>query len=391
MSGANASPIGRSHQEMDAELRSLRIDRSTTSSGSKRLSRWIMTSMALAIFSVAAYAVYAKVTAPIEVEVVRALPPSSDQNSGSTVLNATGYIVAAHKIELAARVVGRVAWIGVERGDTVKEGQELVRLEDDEYRARAVEAEGQIENLLARLAELENGSRPEEIDKAAADVDRAKADLANARITLERTRSLVPEGVIARQMLDDAQARHDNLAAQVRAMENTYRIVRTGPRVEEIDALRGLLRQAEGSLAFARSQLANTVIRAPISGTILERNVEKGEFVTTGFVGDRGAKGYVVSIANLRDLQVELDISQNDFANVGQAQTTVVTTEAYPDRKYQGVIEEISPEANRQKATIQVKVKISEPDEFLRPDMSASVTFRVSPSSNQVKEKQRDH
>src|SRR5262249_51936354 len=137
-----------------------------------------------------------------------------------------------------------------------------------------------------------------------------------------------------------------------------------------IAALRGTLRQAQGSLAFARNQL-----RAPISGTILERNVEKGEFVTTGFVGERGAKGYVVSIADLRDLEVELDISQNDFPKLAQAQSATVALEAYPDRKYHAAIREISPEANRQKATIQVKVKILESDDFLRPDMSANVAF----------------
>jgi HlyD family secretion protein len=117
------------------------------------------------------------------------------------------------------------------------------------------------------------------------------------------------------------------------------------------------------------------VIRAPIDGTILERNVEKGEFVTTGFVGDKGAKGYVVSIADLQDLEVELDINQNDFAKLSAKQPGVVTTDAYPDRKYQGFIKEISPEANRQKATVQVKVQVRSPDQFLRPEMNASVAF----------------
>src|SRR5215813_3664750 len=176
-------------------------------------------------------------------------------------------------------------------------------------------------------------------------------------------------------MLDDAEAKHDSLAAQVRSAENSYSLVRTGPRTEEIAAIRGLLRQAEGNLAFARNQLANSVIRAPISGVILERNVERGEFVTTGFVGDRGAKGYVVSLANLNDLQVELDINQNDFAKLGSRQPAVVTTDAYPDRKYQGEITEVSPEANRQKATVQVKVKVLKPDDYLRPEMNASVAF----------------
>jgi HlyD family secretion protein len=121
--------------------------------------------------------------------------------------------------------------------------------------------------------------------------------------------------------------------------------------------------------------LNNTVIRAPVTGTILERAVEKGEFVTTSFVGERGAKGYVVSLADLNDLQVELDISQNDFAKLGPTQKGIVTTDAYPDRKYQGIINEISPEANRQKATVQVKVKVTNPDDYLRPEMNASVAF----------------
>ena len=86
--------------------------------------------------------------------------------------------------------------------------------------------------------------------------------------------------------------------------------------------------------------------------------------MTTSFVGDRGAKGYVVSLADLNDLEVELDISQNDFAKLHAGQHGVVTTDAFPDRKYDGFIKEISPEANRQKATVQIKVKVVKPDEL---------------------------
>jgi HlyD family secretion protein len=128
------------------------------------------------------------------------------------------------------------------------------------------------------------------------------------------------------------------------------------------------------------------VIRAPISGVILERNVERGEFVTTGFASDRGAKGYVVSLADLSDLQVELDVNQNDFAKLGATQPAMVHTDAYPERKYKGLIAEISPEANRQKATVQVKVKVLNPDEYLRPEMNASVAFHSSDTSAQTGE-----
>src|SRR5262249_30566943 len=116
-------------------------------------------------------------------------------------------------------------------------------------------------------------------------------------------------------------------------------------------------------------------IHSPLAATVLERNVEMGEFVTTGFVGDRGAKGYVVSIADLNDLRVELDISQNDFAKVSDEQPCWITTDAYPDRKYEGVVDLISPVANRQKATVQVRVKVKNPNSLLKPDMNATVAF----------------
>jgi HlyD family secretion protein len=155
----------------------------------------------------------------------------------------------------------------------------------------------------------------------------------------------------------------------------SYELVLFGLGLEQLDYILGQVEQARGQLAYAETALTNTVIRAPVTGTILERAVEKGEFVTTGFVGDRGAKGYVVSLADLNDLEVELDISQNDFARLHSQQRGVITTDAFPDRKYDGFIKEISPEANRQKATVQVKVKVLAPDSYLRPDMNASVAF----------------
>jgi len=161
----------------------------------------------------------------------------------------------------------------------------------------------------------------------------------------------------------------------VNSLEKTFELVKIGPRRETIDALRGQILEAKGRVAFYESTLSNTLIKAPVTGTVLERNVEKGEFVTTGFVGDKGAKGYVVSLADLTDLQVELDINQNDFARLDRKQKGTITTDAYPDRKYNGMISEIAPEANRQKATVQVKVRVLQPDDFLRPDMNASVAF----------------
>jgi len=339
---------------------------------------WILLSFGLSVLLGVALFIYGRLSAAIEVETVRvraASTSSSGPGAGVTILNATGYIIAAHKIALASKVSGRVAWIGVEKGDRVKQGQQLVRLEDEEFRARVTEAQGQLNSLKARLAALENGSRPEETARSQADLEQVRADLENARVTLNRTRSMVEQGVLSRQALDDAQARHDAQVARFASFEKTHALVRTGPRQEEIDDMRAQVKQAEGALAFVQTQLDNTLISAPISGAILERNVERGEFVTTGFVSDRGAKGYVVSLADLNDLQVELDINQIDFAKLGPRQPAIVTTDTYPDRKYQGEIVEVSPEANRSKATVQVKLQVLKPDEFLRPEMNATVAF----------------
>ncbi len=161
------------------------------------------------------------------------------------------------------------------------------------------------------------------------------------------------------------------------SLEKTFQLMKIGPRAEEIARARGALGQAQGQLDYAKSQLDATVIRAPVTGTILDRTAEKGELITAQFASAAagGPQGSVVSLADLNDLQVELDIAQSDFARLGPKQKGIVSVDAYPDRKYNGEIAQISPEANRQKATVQVKVQVLNPDEYLRPEMNATVRF----------------
>jgi len=362
---------------MDAELKNLQIDRASRRSRgpSKWATAWIIIGVLLLVGLGAWELLSAKLNASPIVEVRRVTAVSAASAPEGVILNATGYIVAARKIELAAKVVGKVSWIGVDKGDRVSEGQVLVRLEDDEYQAYVTQAKGQLASLQSKLDEAMHGSRPEEIAQALANLDSAKADLENARVNLDRARNTLRDHVGSQQTVDDALGRYDSAVHKVNALQKAYELVKLGPRQEEIDSLRGQVQQAKGALAYAETNLANTVIRAPVTGTILERAVEKGEFVTTSFVGDRGAKGYVVSIADLNDLEVELDISQNDFAKLHSGQHGTVTTDAFPDLKYDGFIKEISPEANRQKATVQIKVKVQKPDSHLRPEMNASVAF----------------
>jgi HlyD family secretion protein len=361
---------------MDAELKNLQIDRSSRrSSKAPAPVAWVWIGVILLALAGGYFLLSGRLQSALEVETVRVQAISAAAAPEGVVLNATGYIVAAHRIELAAKVIGKVNWIGVDKGDHVTAGQVLVRLEDDEYQAQLLQAKGQLANLQAKLDEANHGSRPEEIAQALANLNTAQADLENARVSLERERKLVKEKLTPQQSVDDAEARYDGAVHRADSLRKAYELVRIGPRQEEIESLRGAVDQARGALNYAETNLANTIIRAPITGTILERAVEKGEFVTTSFVGDRGAKGYVVSIADLNDLEVELDISQNDFAKLHAAQRGTVTTDAFPDRKYEGFIKEISPEANRQKATVQIKVKVVKPDSYLRPEMNASVAF----------------
>jgi HlyD family secretion protein len=299
------------------------------------------------------------------------------------VFNATGYVIAAHKIELASKVIGLVTWVGVEMGDKIQKDQILVRLEDDDYKARVVQQQGLLDNAKAMLAQLEAGSRPQEILTAKAKFDQCAAELANAQNNLKRLKSIEGSSGVTAQQIDDADMLMQSRQAIAESARQQYELAKLGPRIEQIDAQRAIVRQLEGALSNAMIDLNNTVIRSPIAGTVLARNVELGEFVTTGFVGDRGAKGYVLSIADLTDLRVELDVSQNDFAKVSARQPCWIVTDAYPDKKYEGVVDLISPEANRQKATVQVRVKVLNPDDLLKPDMNATVSFlsRHAPTS----------
>ena len=297
------------------------------------------------------------------------------------MLAATGYIVAHHTINVNSKVTGRLAWIGVEKGDKVKEGQVLVRLEDEEFRASYDQAKGALDNARAYFDELEHGSRPEEIQQAQHNLDEARATLVNDKLTLDRTKELSSAGVVSRQALDDATAKFDSDQQRVNSLDKAFQLMKIGPRAEELARARGSLEQAQGQLDYAKSQLDATMIRAPVTGTILDRTAEKGELITAQFASAAagGPQGSVVSLADLNDLQVELDIAQADFARLSPKQKGIVTTDTYPDKTYDGEIAQISPEANRQKATVQVKVQVLNPgkypDVFLRPEMNATVKF----------------
>lgn len=246
-------------------------------------------------------------------------PTSAEATKPLTV---SGYIIARERIEISPRFMGIVTWIGVRKGDSVTNGQVVVHLDDSEYRARLADVDGQIG--VAKVA-----------------VQRAELDL-------KRAEELVQRQVEMQKALDDARLNLATAKAQIRQLEASRQLITTW-----IDWC---------------------TIRSPIDGVVLEKLADANELVTPqNFGGGRGPSTSLIAVADLNDLQVELDLNETYLSQIRLGQACRVAPEAYPDRTYEGRIAEIAPEASRQKGTIQVKVQVLKPDRYLVPELSAKV------------------
>jgi multidrug resistance efflux pump len=271
---------------VEDELQKLRIDKAYKARRDERsVWPWVIVMLILLGAGVGFWKWLEASAAPLVQTMRVRVPDGAVTEADLVMLNATGYVMAAHKIELASKVVGRVAWVGVEMGDKIAKDQVLVRLEDDEFKARVAQQQGLVDNAKAQLAELMAGTRVEEVAAAKAKLDQAQSELAIAQTSFNRVKELEGTRSVSRQQIDDAQALVLSRTAQVETQRQQYEMARAGPRKETIDAQRATVRQLEGGLAMAMIDLGNTVIRSPISATVLERNVEVGVLVTTGFVG----------------------------------------------------------------------------------------------------------
>lgn len=240
------------------------------------------------------------------------------------VLTVSGYIINRERIEISPRFQGVVKWIGVKKGDAVKKDQVVVLLDDAEQKARVAETEG-------RLAS-------------------GHVALDRAELNYRRVRELSARDVTSKEAEDEARL--------------------------SVDAAKAAIAEIQGQLSLAQTYLDWTVIRSPIDGVVLEKLVEPGELVTPqSFGGTRGPSTAVLAVADPQDLQVEIDVNESDLAKISLGQPAQVSPEAYPEKHYDGVVAEISPEANRQKGTLQIKVQIKRPDRYLTPELTAKVEF----------------
>ena len=363
-----------SEQNLSDKIKTLHIDDDKKTMNYNRKSKKNYWVIGIIVILVLAYAGYRLTNVPeiSTVKVTLMKPPVI----GESILTASGYVVPNHPILLSPKITGRVEWIGIDKGSLVKKGQELVRIEQSEYISQVNQAKARLASTKARLAELKNGAREEEKQISKATLSQAKSKSNNLEVTYHRMEKLFQDGAVSKESVDNASTQWMMAKDELRSAEQNVLMLNNGTRKEQIDQAAAEVMSAEAALNYAQTQLGDTIIKAPSDGTILERLIEVGEIVTnTNFGGTRGARSSLLSIANLKDLQIEIDLNEADFSKIVMHQPATIALEAYPDYLYKGTVVEIAPEANRQKATVQIKVQVLNPDEKIRPEMNAKVSF----------------
>jgi RND family efflux transporter MFP subunit len=301
--------------------------------GRRRLARWIGLAMvALVVLGVLAWK--GLLSAPVPVRTVKVAPVFPSRPL--TVVNASGYVVAQRKAAVSSKATGRLEELFVEEGKSVKSGEVLARLENDD--------------LQAALAEAKAGLRVAE-----ATLRNAQAELHDATLQYNRQTPLRDSGAVSAQSFDAVEARYKKAVA----METSARFA---------------VNRTEASVKVAEVNLEYSFIRAPFDGVILTKNADKGEVVAP-FGAATTAKASVVTMADLDSLMVEVDVSESSLHRVRKDSPAEIRLDALPEDRFPGMVHMIVPTADRSKATVLVKVRFDQLDPRVLPEMSAKVAF----------------
>lgn len=320
------------------DLSKLRIDRDPPPAVRRAFVRNLVI-VAIAVLVVGIALFFARRQSAVAVETVVATPlTASGGAAGTTAVTANGYVVARTRASVAAKIPGRLATLPVDGGSFVRRGEVIAQLENADYAAAVAEAKANLATARAQLIEAEA-----ERDQAQRDADR-----------VQRMRATDP-ALISTQDTELAASRAEQTAARVAA---------AGARVEA----------ARAALRFAEANLENTFIRAPFTGTVLRKEAEVGEVVAPS-VGGGLTRGAVVTMADLSTLEVEVDVNEAYIGRVQHDQPAYITLDAYPDTSFRGSVRQVVPTADRQRATVQVKVAIVDRDARILPEMGARVDF----------------
>ena len=318
-------------------------------------------------------------TAGESAETPKVATPTPAANPQQIALEAKGYIIPEQQILVSPQVSGRVIELNFDAGYQVKEGDILAVLDSTEYQADLARAEAQVAAARERVNESQVGNRPDEIRQAQAELGESRALLEQARRTYERRRELFEQKIVTPQDLDDSKSEFDSLAQRVEKLTAMAQLMIDGPRSERKKIAEAELKVAEAELVRSNWRMDNTIIKAPITGTVLKKNAELGNLVNP--IAFNGSFS-LCDLADLSKLEVELDIQERDIAKVKPNQVCRIRAEAFPDRVYEGYVSRLMPIANRAKGAVPVRVRIavpaSEQGQFLKPEMGANVTFFAS-------------
>jgi RND family efflux transporter MFP subunit len=257
--------------------------------------------------------------------------------TATAVLNASGYVVARRMATVSSEVTGKVAQVLVEEGMTVEAGQVLARLDDETARAQAEVARRQLEAARRNLAEVE-------------------IRLADARRTLERRRSLRGDGLVSQNDVDAAEAEAAALAAR-------------------LEALSGETAVAESNLDYSRVALRNLVIRAPFAGVVTSKDAQPGEMVSPVSAGGGFTRTGIATVVDMDSREIEVDVNEAFINRVRAGQRVQAVLDAYPDWVIPAHVINIVPAADRQKATVRVRVAFDALEPRILPDMGVKVQF----------------
>lgn len=322
-------------------------------------------------------------TAPTSTSTAPASKPDSEKEkiASNIALEAGGYIVPFQKVQVSPKVGGQVKKLYIEEGSFVRKGDILAELETEEYQFEFDRASATSKLAKAKLDEAEKGSREEEIKQSEAAEREAIESYKQAKEEL--TKLQASGSAITRDELDKAQSRV-NIAEQKLAQQSAlYAMMKKGVRDERKLAAKAEFDQATAEMRKAKWRLDNCNVTAPIDGIILEKKTELGNTVRPEAFSN-GLSANLCDMADLRNLEVEVDISERDIRQIKRDQQCIITTEAFKDKKYTGKVARIMPVASRSKASVTVRVKINVPEteKDLRPEMRARVQFIKDPATS---------
>ncbi|HUP39750.1 MAG TPA: efflux RND transporter periplasmic adaptor subunit [Vicinamibacterales bacterium] len=320
--------------DLKDDLAALRLDREPDTQPRRRWIGWAVLAVLLIAAAGGAWWWLSR-ERPIKVEI--ATVSSRQAGAQAAVLNATGYVTARRRATVSSKITGKVVEVNIEEGMAVSEGQVLARLDAETQRASVALAEAQAE-------------------AARRNVNESEVRLNEARINLARMTKLVGIGYSTAAEVDAARAAADSFEARIRAAREQVRV-------------------AERQIALERTNLDSTIIRAPFAGVVISKDAQPGEMVSPVSAGGGFTRTGIGTIVDMRSLEVEVDVNESYINRVKPDQAVTAVLDAYPDFQIPARVITTIPSADRQKATVLVRIGLMELDPRILPDMGVKVVF----------------